>query len=475
MNLNRLQPRYILAFSVLFALMVSIACFSAGTSLPKITVSPTDVQLSPKDSQPAGVTQTGSEFSLPDPLAGLSALNSYHLNYSSTIDGVVNGQEYAFDLSIEGWQNGADQAELVQQTSTGYEPVYLDMVLLAGKKYIQQEAGATCRTSEGGDTLISSQTIKIPPIYNAKYVGQESINNIPANHYQFDENSVKWQAGQNGKAQGDVWIAETGDLLLKYQLSIKLPSGDFQGTRTWSYEFADINGGTEIVLPEGCLPLITDISFMDGATEVIELPGFQKYIVSVTLDQVISFYMDQLLSAGWTLLAEDQPEAGNAKLTFTIPHADGGSRFVVIQMNEANGQTGVVVQAANTKKAILMDATPGPGTVTPNENPTGTPETIDQSETPEATMSIPADFPQYPGATTLVQTEQILVLQTNDSLDTVASFYNQGLENTGFTLENDMTVNGIITQTWTRDQLRIILVIMQQGDMTQITVSAEAN
>ena len=475
MKLNRLQPRYVLAFSVLFAMIVSIACFSAGTNLPKITVSPTDVQLSPKDTQPSGVTQTGSEFNLPDPLAGISALNSFHLLYSSTIDGVLKGQEYTFDLSIEGWQNGADQAELVQQTSTGYDPVYLDMVQLAGKKYIQQEAGGTCRTSEAGVSLISSQTIKIPTIYNAKLVGQESINNIPANHYQFDENSVKWQAGQNGKAQGDVWIAETGDYVLKYQLSIELPSGDFQGTRTWSYELADINGGTEVVLPEGCLPLIADISIMDGATEVIELPGFQKYVVSAMLDQVISFYKDQLLAAGWVLLSEDQSEAGNAKLTFTIPDADGGSRFTVIQVNEANGQTGVVVQAANTKKAIIMDATPGPGSVAPDENPTETPETGDQSETPEAIMSIPADFPQYPGATTFIQTEQILVLQTNDSLDTVASFYNQGLENIGFTLENDMTVNGIITQTWTRDQLRIILVIMQQGDMTQITVSAEAN
>ena len=475
MKLTRLQPLYLLTLTGLFAMLVSIACFSTGTSLPKETLSPTNVQLSSNGTQPAGVAQTGSELSLPDPLKGLSALNSFHLNYSSTIDGAQKGDEYTFDLSIEGWQNGADQAALVQQTSTGYDSVYLDMIQLAGKKYIQQEAGGICRATGAGETLISAETIKIPPIFNAKLIGQESINNIPANHYQFDENSVKWQAGQNGTAQGDVWIAQQGDYVLKYQLSIQLPSGDFQGTRSWSYELTDINAGTEVVLPQGCLPLITDISVMNGATEVIELPGFQKYVVSAVLDQVISFYKDQLTAAGWTLLPEDPPESGNAKLTFTVPQEDGGSRFAVIQMNEANGQTGVVVQTANTKKAIVIDTAPGAGAVLPNEIPTESTDAGDQSETPEAIMSIPADFPQYPGATALVQTDQILVLQTSDSPDNVANFYKQGLESTGFSLDNDMAVNGIISQTWTRDQLQIILVIMQQGGITQITVSAEAN
>ena len=463
----RMNPRFFFAAMGIGVMALLLSCQFGSISIP--VGGPT----SSSTAQPGGLTQTGGVLNLPDPAVGLSALTSYHMSYARTIKGSQKGQDYASNLTIERSANGADESDLVQQTSTGNQPVYMDLVVLNGAQYTQQEAGGLCRAVTNAEGLKSGLTQELPPVFGAKQVGPETVNSIPAIHYQFDEKSVQYQAGRNGKAQGDVWIAQPGGYVLKYALSIQLPSGDFQGTQTWSYELSDIGNGTQITLPAGCLSLITDIPIMDGATGVVQLPGFQKYVSSASLDQVTQFYNGKLTAAGWSLLPGIPPEGGKETMTFVQTQKDGSGRFAVIEVDDENGQTVVIVQSAHTKKPIVMDSTPGPGGVAPTENPAGTPASGNPSTTPGATMSLPADLPQYPGATVKTQTDQMVMLTTSDAPDKVIAFYNQAMLQAGFTIINSMKENSIATQTWVRGQLQIIVAIMPQGSSTQIVVSAQ--
>ena len=418
-------------------------------------------------------TQSNGVLTLPEPLVGLSTLTSYQFSYTTTVKGNQKGQAFESNLTIDGLVNGANSSELVQQTSNGNADVYLDRVVFNGTEYSQQTAGGVCRTSSSTASLISDQTLKLPPVFGAKLLGQESVNGVSANHYQFDQKAVAWQAGQNGKASGDVWIAQQGGYVLKYALNIQLPSGDFQGTRSWSYALSDIGTGTKIALPKGCLPLITDIPVMDGATQIMQLPAFQSYNTSAGLEQVASFYKQKLNAPGWTLLPGVEAQGGKQTLDFVQSQPDGSGRLAVIQMSEQNGQTAVIVQSAITKKAITLDATPAPGATASAANPTEpTPASENTGETPQAAVQLPANLPKYPGAAVIVQNEQMIMLKTGDSPDKVTAFYQQSMPQIGFTAGSPNTMNGMIAQSWTKDGLELMMVIMPQGGSTQISFSA---
>jgi hypothetical protein len=466
----RINSRFIFPLIGLMAFLVS--CQLGSVRLPTAVSSTPSTAKS--TAQSGGQTQTTDELSLSDPMIGLAALKSYHLNYSNTTKGSQKGQTFESSLTIERRVNGADESELVQQISTGIQPVYLVRVETAGARYTQQKAGGPCQAAVSGKMESSVQTVKLPPVFGAKRVGSETLNNIAAIHYQFDEKSVQRQAGQKGKAQGDVWIAQQGGTVLKYELTIQLPSGDFQGTRTWSYQLSNIESGPQINLPQGCLPLITDIPMMGGAAGVVQRPGFLKYIVSASLDQMTQFYVKRLTAVGWSLLPGIEPANGKQTLVFIKDRAEGGSQFAVIQISEENGQTLAILQSATTQKAIVIDPTPGPGTGGP-EIPIETPEPGDEVQTPEAGINLPADLPKYPGASATIKTDQMIVLKTNDTPQKVIAFYKQGMEESGYTLDNSLTMNGVTSQTWIRDQLQIIVIVTQQENRTQIVISALKN
>ncbi|MDR3578163.1 MAG: hypothetical protein P4L50_30215 [Anaerolineaceae bacterium] len=419
--------------------------------------------------QSSSETQANGTLNLPDPLVGLATLNSYQMNYASTVKGSQKGQAFESTLTITGMADGANKSELVQQTSSGIHPVYLNMVVFNGAEYTQQAAGGTCRSAA---TATAGPTLNLPPVFGAKQVGQETVNAVAANHYQFDEKAVAWQAGQSGKAQGDVWIAQQGGYVLKYQLSIQLPSNDFQGTRSWSYELSNINAGTQITLPQGCLPLISDIPMLDGATQVVQRPSFQEYTAGATLDQVSNFYKQKLTAAGWQLLPGVEPAGGQESMSFIQNQKDGSGRLAVIQMSEQNGQTAVIVQSAVTKKPIGMNATPVPGAKVTAESPTQASGTDNSSGTTESGVTLPKDLPKYPGATVGMQTDQMIMLKTGDTPEKVTAFYKQALTAAGYTAGNPMTMNGFNTQPWTKGQLQLMVVVMQQGGSTQIVITA---
>ena len=467
------QPLYNSRFLFLFIgigvfiLLISCQLSGAGT--------PGKDSTKEASSQTPGQEQSIGSFNLAEPTTGLSALDKYHLIYRNTVSGAEKGQGLEFNLAIDRMVNGKDESEFVQQTSSDLQPVYLNMVVLNGAGYTKQKADGPCRATSTGELLKSNPTLKLPPVYGGKQVGMETLEKIPAIHYQFDEKSVVWPFGKDGKAQGDVWVAQEGGYVLKYELTIQQPTGDFQGTRSWSYLLGDIGSDLKITLPDGCLPLLTDIPIIDGASEVIQRPRFQKYISGASLEQLTNFYKEKLNAAGWMLLASTGPEGGRESLSFIKTEDEGRGRLVVIQASEENGKTVVIVQSTVTEKPISIDLTPSPGKVIQTLNPVETPESGNTSGLPEPTAKLPADLPQYPGAEIAIHTDQMTMSKTNDGWEKVIDYYKRSMNEAGFKLENLVSQNGVNTQAWVKDQLRIMIVIMQQGGKTQIVASVENN
>ncbi|HMD90888.1 MAG TPA: hypothetical protein VKF38_17160, partial [Anaerolineaceae bacterium] len=290
MNTMRNHSRALFLFIGIGLALLLLACNLSGILSPVAAQSTKPAGQSNAETQSNPETQSNGVLTLPDPLTGLSALSSYQFSYTTAVKGTQKGQAFESNLTINGLVNGANSSELVQQTSTGDSDFYLQRVVLNGTEFSQQASGGICRTAASVSALVSDQTLKLPPVFGAKIAGQETLSGISATHYSFDEKAVPWQAGQNGKASGDVWIAQPGGYVLKYVLNIQLPSGDFQGSRSWSYALSAIGSGTQVSMPKGCLPLITDIPMMAGAAQVKQLPAFQSYIVNAGLQQVASFY-----------------------------------------------------------------------------------------------------------------------------------------------------------------------------------------
>jgi hypothetical protein len=317
--------------------------------------------------------------------------------------------------------------------------------------------------------LIASLGIKLPPVFGAKEAGQETVNEIPTTHYTFDEKAVAWQAGKDGKAQGEVWIAAEGGYVVKYTLSIQVSSQEFTGTRSWTYELSEVGAETPVALPEGCLPMLNDILVMGHAINVIQRPGFQKYTVQAALTAVSQFYAEMLGQAGWSLMPAEDPEGGKVTLKYVQDKPASGGRFVAIDIEEASGVCTVIVQSAQTKNAIKMDPTPEPGAVPPAGTPTEVPS--EGGETPEASSGLPADLPSYPGASVMSKTDGVVMLTTSDSAEKVSAFYKTEMAKLGYTASDTMNAGGMDIVTWEKDGLSLQIIIMGQGGKTMITVT----
>jgi hypothetical protein len=210
---------------------------------------------------------------------------------------------------------------------------------------------------------------------------------------------------------------------------------------------------------------------MDGASGVVQRPGFQKYTVQAALDQVSQFYADKLGAAGWSLLPGVEPDGGKVTLRYVEDQSDSGGRFVVIQVAEASGTSTVIVQSARTRNAIKMDPTSEPGAEPPAGSPTQEPGTSE--ETPAAASSLPADLPVYPGASVMSQADQGIVLRTGDPADKVREYYEKEMPGLGYTAGETVTSGGMVVLNWQKNQVTLNILIMSQGGSTMISITVE--
>ncbi len=451
--------------SLLAVLFLSLSLFSCQTPTPAALPDPTQPALeqvppqaanSPGAAQPAGPS---GDFDLRDPAAGLAALRAYRQEFKS----MTGGESHQVVLrSVD----GPDETVLVSYGDSSSSPLDLFFARLDGYRY-SQSADAPCR-AEPLDPAAApdlNPAVRLPRVFGAQEAGREALNGIPAIHYTFDGRSVPQLAGAGSAAEGEMWIAEDGGVVLQYRLSVQAKTPGFSGTRSWEYTLTPLAEGTAVSLPGGCQPVLADLPALVGMADVTLRPGFLRFNAPTGRAEAAQFYYEQLTAGGvWQALpgsAPDQVDLASplTVLSFSQPYGEGG-RLLVLSLSEQDGLLQVIAQTARTQAPIQMDV-PGQAPAAPAEE-----ERADSEG-----GALPAGLPLYPGAAVLAQSEEFIMQQTGGSPEDVVDFYTQALQAAGATLDDQTAAGGVVMQSWSLEGVSFSLTVTSQAGATQIMIA----
>jgi len=198
--------------------------------------------------------------------AGLVSLNTYSLVIESNYSGPSQA-EYShlrFEMQKSTDQDASSTHYIITQlTADESEPDTTD-------SYSYSIANAQCSGSEadGWDyttttpqqtemqDLLSEMMDLVPLIDTPTFVGSETMNGIMANHFTFRVSGLGLQSGAEVTAnQGDYWLAQDGQYIVKYYLVTETVDTTTQTTLHMDVliEVTNVNQPLEITFPAGCV------------------------------------------------------------------------------------------------------------------------------------------------------------------------------------------------------------------------------
>ncbi len=393
-------------------------------------------------------------FDLLTPTAGLSDLSSYRATLNVSFDGTNSGQPQQWSRSY---------ALLVTQTPAARQ---LTIDTSAAQVYMA-DVNHTHYERQGSDPCVASAIAApdtfaqqwepagfLESVIGADEVGTETVNDVAANHYTFDERAQ----GAAGIAQstGELWIASEGNYLVRYTL-VTTGAADYfgegiEGTLTWDYELDDVNQPLTIAVPQDCPAGILDIPVMADATNVVRVPGFTSYSTLSGLEDVVAFYQEQVSASGGQLANPPQVTDRMALLGYTQ-----GDRPILISASTDPdfGNTVVELQQMNDPAALAISAEVPDTAATPA--PTG-------SANPSGNCAAGSNVvPILPDATDMVSMPGMMSYSTLTSVLDVATFYKDQLSALGAQ---------IISEPSPSDQMAM-LNITQGGQTFSVTIFSE--
>jgi hypothetical protein len=182
-------------------------------------------------------------------------------------------------------------------------------------------------------------------VIGAEEAGAETVNNVAANHYTFNERAF----GQLDVVQstGELWVASAGGYIVKYVLTTQGDATYFgegiEGTLTWDYELTDVNQPVTITLPDDCPAGMVDAPHLPDATNVLNMPSILAYDTASSLADAAAFYQEQIPNLGWALIGQPTIRETDALLEFTqgdqiltvIITTDAGTTSIKILLGKA--------------------------------------------------------------------------------------------------------------------------------------------
>lgn len=442
---------------------LALSCFVFALALG--ACSPVEgVQTAPNDQ--TAVQSTG-DFDLPDPTAGLSSLTGYRQTLTVSTSGTLNGKAYESIQTMERTSIGNNERVIINETTTDNTPVNLLYAIFDGYRYSLENKEPLCRAApqEAETNPLPNPASRLPTISGAVEAGADTINEIAALHYTFDETNVERRSDENDHAQGEVWMAEEGGYLVKYILSADLSTEDFTGTRSWSYELIPLTADTSIQLPDSCQPMLVNLPALQDAAEMILQPGFQQYITRASRTEVVNFYNEALPAQGWQVLPGSRP--GEMDLTESVQtlaftrDASAGSTLLVIRVDEKDSSLRITAQGLTLIQEPQAVATESESA----------PESTD-TPTDETQADLPEDMPLYPGAAVINQMDSFLMLETTDSIEEAAMFYKDEMPALDWKLDNELEQPGLIVQSWTKNDSSLAITLTESQGKVQIMIAA---
>jgi hypothetical protein len=197
----------------------------------------------------------------------LASLNTYSLVIASNITGPTQADfsHTRFEIKKSNDPNAISAHYVVNQSSEG------DSQPSQSDSYAYTIGDAQCSGSDadGWDYTTTtpqqtemmglfSQMIDILPLIDAPtFVGSETMNGIMTNHFTFRISGLGLQSGAEVTTnQGDYWLAQDGQYIVKYSLVTETADTTTQATLHMDLliELTEINQPVNIAFPAGCVP-----------------------------------------------------------------------------------------------------------------------------------------------------------------------------------------------------------------------------
>ncbi len=327
-----LSKRWAILLLMLMPLLVSLACLTL-TNVPTEVAPTPDSQTPESETIQADVVFGSGPFNFPDTKAGLSDLTSYKASLILSFDGTRAGQteQWSKTYVMLTTQEPVTRQLTLEKTGAFSD---LDTLFLAeanGTAYERRgENACHANVIEEGNSL--SDRLEpagfLNSVIGAEEAGSETVNEVAANHYTFDERAF----GQLGlaKSTGEMWVASEGGYIVKYFVTTSGNADYFgegiEGTLTWDYELTDVNASLTFALPTDCPAGMLDAPLLPDASNILNMPSVLSYDTSTSLAEAAAFYRAQIPNLGWTLVGEP----ANSETTVLMEFTQGNQTLKVI-------------------------------------------------------------------------------------------------------------------------------------------------
>ncbi len=271
----------------------------------------------------AGPAGTGNSFVLPNPVAGLDELDNYRASLTVSFQGTLAGEPVEQQNTYE--QNVWRTPHAVFTSSVSQDENRAPLQLLTGTEGEAQylkEGDLPCFVRwEDQPPTSFRPAAQLWPVGEARSLGQETVNGTPTLHYAIDNATLN--LGIELTASGDVWMADPGGYVVRYNLTLEGGEAyfgtDSSGTIQIDYDLTQVNARPEIVYPTGCLPVYTGLPVLPEALELNRQPTMTMYLAQTDLASARNFYEEQMEASGWDLDVTHETEADRIDLLYSQP------------------------------------------------------------------------------------------------------------------------------------------------------------
>ena len=333
----------------------------AASNLAKIPAAePTEmpaVEPTEKPEDNTSNTATPEALDLANVSSGLGNLNSYKASFNMSFEGTENGQSKTSTFGYT--EEFVKEPAAKRTTITGLgamiggtpEPNQssgaLESIEVGGKQYSKIGDICTQITAESApqaNTMMDPNSI-IGGVRGAQRLGNETINGVPTVHYKVDASSLNALGYLNG--DGDVWVADPGDYVVKYTMQATATGKESffgstlgEGTFKWDYEVSDVNQPINIQPPENCGGASEDIPMMSDAQDQASMGGMSTYSTASALKDVVAFYEKEMKAKGW---AEQEGTMSTDAMSMKTYTKDGRTVQIIITADTSSGKTSVMI------------------------------------------------------------------------------------------------------------------------------------
>ncbi|MBN1977706.1 MAG: hypothetical protein JW918_09920 [Anaerolineae bacterium] len=342
-----IQTKRLLVLAVVFVL--TLGCGLSGKVEPTVDTTGDEATTAPEVSpteDAGGEEESGGkdEIAASDISGGLEGLDSYRMHFTMTFEGTSGDgetEQSTLEMEVEYVRDPFAMRIAISGSDedVGLTGGTMEMVQIGDQQYTVFEGQCMVTPAEESlaETALFETEDLLSDIESAhRVMPDETVNGVACRHYTFDEQSMVGFTS----AKGEIWVAVDGDYLVKYTLEAdgKNSINDEEGHVEWVYEVRDINAPITIEPPAGCESVAeSEFPMMPDATNVIMMEGTVMYESASAFDDVLAFYKDEMVAAGWT--SEDSfVGEGVASLTYT---KDG--RTASIMLSAGDGVVSVVI------------------------------------------------------------------------------------------------------------------------------------